>query len=315
MGAESMLGPDFFIVGAPKCGTTAMAAYLGQHPEIGMCPFKETHAFATDLTERMATRRNDGQISRRRFLRMFSDLQGEAIRGEASVWHLYSQAAPLEIRAFQPDARIIAMLRDPVEMLPSLHSQFVYVGIEPEEDFATALALDEERERNGAPRGFPPRSYRSAVRYAEQVRRYLDVFGPERVYVILYDDFRDDTLATYQRTCAFLGVDSGFVPDIEIINPNKRVRSRLMRRLVRRPPEWARPIFHRVTSEDQRRRTGKALTRWNTRYGQRDPLPGPLQSALAVETERQVRELDELLGLDVRGWLRRTPAQSGAGRA
>ena len=141
---------------------------------------------------------------------------------------------------FQPEARIIVMLRNPIEMLPSLHSQFVFVGIEPVEDFGTALALDEERERSGVPRGFPPRSYRSAVRYAEQVERYLDVFGRERVHVILYDDFRDDTLAAYRGVCEFLGVDPEFEPQVEVVNPNKEVRSRILRTLVKTPPEWAR---------------------------------------------------------------------------
>ena len=122
-------GPDFFIVGAPKCGTTAMADYLGQHPEIGMCPRKETHVFATDLSERMAMRRGQRPMSRERFLNLFADLQEERLRGEASVWHLYSASAAAEIAAFQPQARIIVMLRSPVEMLPSLHSQFVFVGI------------------------------------------------------------------------------------------------------------------------------------------------------------------------------------------
>ena len=297
------LGPDFFIVGAPKCGTTAMAAFLGQHPEIGMCPRKEIHLFATDLAERMKVR-PERPLSREGFIGLFADLQDEAIRGEASVWHLYSQAAPLEIKEFQPEARIIVMLRNPVDMLPSLHSQFVFIGLEPVEDFASALALDEERERSGvAPRGFPPRSYRSAVRYAEQVQRYLDAFGRERVHVILYDDFRDQTLSTYQATCAFLGVDDGFEPEFEVVNPNKQVRSRSLRTFVRKPPEWVRPLLHRITSEEQRRRTGLALMRLNTRFERRDRLSEELREALMPEAERQVRELEEL-GLDVSDWLR-----------
>ena len=180
-----------------------MAAYLGQHPEIGMCPRKETHVFATDLAERMAVRRGQQPLSRQRFLELFADLQGESLRGEASVWHLYSATAAAEIEAFQPNARIIVMLRNPVEMLPSLHSQFVFVGIEPVEDFEAALKLDAERERSGAPAGFPPSSYRSAVQYAEQLRRYFDVFGRDRVHVIVYDEFRDDTARRLSRDVSF----------------------------------------------------------------------------------------------------------------
>lgn len=296
-------GPEFFIVGAPKCGTTAMADYLGQHPEIGMCPRKETHVFATDLSERMAMRRGQRPMDRERFLELFAGLQGERLRGEASVWHLYSATAASEIAAFQPDAKIIVMLRSPVEMLPSLHSQFVFVGIEPEEDFAAALALDAERERTGPPPGFPPRSYRSAVRYAEQLRRYLDVFGRERVHVIVYDEFRDDTLGAYRETCRFLGVEPGFEPNLEIVNPNKRVRSRAMRRFVRKPPEWVRPLLHRITTEPMRRRTARAMIRWNTSFNKRAPLPPPVQAELEGEAAREARELDGLLGVDARRWI------------
>ncbi|HEX2388303.1 MAG TPA: sulfotransferase [Solirubrobacterales bacterium] len=296
-------GPDFFIVGAPKCGTTAMADYLGQHPEIGMCPRKETHVFATDLSERMAMRRGQRPMSRERFLDLFADLQEERLRGEASVWHLYSATAAAEIAAFQPQARIIVMLRSPVEMLPSLHSQFVFVGIEPEEDFGSALALDAERERSGPPAGFPPRSYRSAVRYGEQLRRYLDVFGRERIHVIVYDEFRDDTRGAYREACRFLEVDSSFEPNLEVVNPNKRVRSRTFRRFVRRPPEWVRPAIHRVTSEPMRRRAARAMIRWNTSVGGRAPLAQPVRAELESEAAREARELDELLGLDVSDWV------------
>lgn len=296
-------GPEFFIVGAPKCGTTAMADYLGQHPEIGMCPRKETHVFATDLSERMAMRRGQKPMSRERFIELFADLQGDRLRGEASVWHLYSTAAPAEIAAYEPRAKVIVMLRNPVEMLPSLHSQFVFVGIEPVEDFAAALELDAERERSGPPPGFPPRSYRSAIRYGEQLRRYLDVFGRERVHVIVYDDFRDDTLGAYHDTCRFLGVDSGFEPNIEVVNANKRVRSRTLRRFVRKPPEWVRPALHRVSTEGMRRRAARRMIRMNTSFDKRDALSPAVRAELEGEAAREAGELDELLGLDLARWV------------
>jgi hypothetical protein len=300
----SLKGPGFFIVGAPKCGTTAMADYLGQHPEIGMCPRKETHVFASDLSERMAMRRGQVPMDRERFLELFAGLQEDRLRGEASVWHLYSTVAAAEIAAFEPEAKVIVMLRSPVEMLPSLHSQFVFVGIEPVEDFEEAYRLDPERERSGAPPGFPPRSYRSAVRYGEQLRRYLDVFGRERLHVIVYDDFRDDTPGAYRETCRFLGVDPGFEPSIEVVNPNTRVRSRAMRRVIRRPPEWLRPALHRITSERARRGVARKMIRLNTSVSQRAPLSAEIQAELAEEAAREARELDELLGLDVGGWVR-----------
>jgi hypothetical protein len=311
--AERLRGPDFFIVGAPKCGTTAMADYLGQHPEVGMAASKEKHYFGSDLHPRLARRQDRRPRPRQKqdwfdqrwdeYLGLFAEVQDRKRLGEASVWYLYSSRAAREIKDFSSQADIIVMLRNPLEMLPSLHSQFVHVGIEPVEDFERALALDEERERSGTPRGFPPHSYRSAVRYADQVRRYLDVFGRDRVHVIIYDEFRDRTPDVYRATCEFLGVDPSYVPEIEVVNPNKRVRSRALRRFVWEPPETLRGVLHAVTSESTRVRVGTALKRWNTKFIARGAPPDHITESLRPLVAREVRELRELLGVDVAFWL------------
>ena len=297
-----LLGPDFFIIGAPKCGTTALNNYLAQHDEIGMCPRKETHFFATDLKERMALRRRLYSREPDDYLRLFEDLQDRRRRGEASVWYLYSAAAPRKIVDFCPEAQAIVMLRNPFEMLPSLHSQFVFVGIEPVEDFEAALALDPRRERSGAPQGFPPRSYRSAIRYSEQLARYVDVLGRDRVHAIVFERFQEDPLLAFQGTCRFLGVDSSIEPEISVINPNKEVRSRLVR-LARRPPESLRPLLHAVTPQQLRHRISRRLIKLNTRTTQREPVAAQTLESIRPEVERQVEELRELIGVDVSHWL------------
>jgi Sulfotransferase domain len=295
--------PDFFLVGAPKCGTTAMAEYLGQHPEIGMCEHKETQYFATDLYPRFGIRNGGPRRTEVDYLKLFEHVQDRRRLGEASVWYLYSSAAPHEIEAFSPEAEIIVMLRNPLEALPSLHSEFVFGGIEPVEDFARALALDEERERAGAPRGFPPRSYRSAARYSEQLGRYLEVFGRDRIHVIIYERFRQRTHDAYRATCEFLGVDGSFTPEIRVVNPNKRARSKGLRTLVLRPPESLRKVLHAATSQRLRRRTGEALVRWNTRFERREPLPDHVRESLRPLVAREIGELRALIGVDVSFWL------------
>src|SRR3989339_415720 len=136
-----MRKPDFFIVGAPKSGTTAMCTYLKQHPEIFMPEKKESHFFGTDLNSPRFIR--DKKI----YLSLFSKAKDERRVGESSVWYLYSKKAASEIKEFSPSASIIIMLRNPVDMLYSQHSQFLYNGNEDIACFEEALNAEQDRRR------------------------------------------------------------------------------------------------------------------------------------------------------------------------
>lgn len=125
--------PNFFIVGAPKCGTTAMHIYLRQHPEIFMPEKKESHFFGSDLNSQYFIR------DREKYLSLFSEAKDVKRIGEASVWYLYSKQAAYEIKEFSPSASIIIMLRNPVDMLYAQHSQFLYNGNENIASFEDAL--------------------------------------------------------------------------------------------------------------------------------------------------------------------------------
>jgi Sulfotransferase family len=260
----------------------------------------------------MAVRRGQGQRTLDEYLELFRPLQDRRRLGEASVWYLYSPDASREIVTAYPTAEIIVMVRNPIDMLASLHSEFVQREIEPVDDFTTALGLDEVREREGAPPGFPPDSYRAAVRYAEQIERYLDVFGRDRVHVILYEDLRDDALAVFRSTCVFIGVDPGFHPDLRIINPNRRTRSRWIQRLITRPPEPVRAVLHRVSSQRLRRATAIRLMKMNRRVAPREAVDDRVAEALRSDVAREVAALDALLGLDATRWLRANAAGQGS---
>jgi sulfotransferase family protein len=297
-------GPDFFIVGAPKCGTTALAEYLGQHPEIGMCPRKESHFFADDeLFARLQMHPDRQRKDRAEYLSWFEPIQDRRRLGEASVWYLSSRGSGERIKEFRPDGQVIAMVRNPVTAVPALHSEFVHMGIEPERDLERAFALDEVREREGAPAGFPPRSYRSAFRFAEQIAAYHEVFGRRNVHVVVFDDFKDDTGAAFRGACGFLGVDPAFRPELRIVNANKEARNRRIQELVKRPPEPLRRGVRLVTTEAARARFASRLSRLNTRNRPRDQVPAAVALGLLPEIERQVRELGELLSLELDQWV------------
>ena len=165
-----MRTPNLFIVGAPKCGTTSLDNYLRQHPDVFMSPKKEPHYFGSDLYAPRFIR--DWETYRV----LFSGATDEAVVGEASVWYLYSQNAAREIHSVCPNAKIIIMLRNPVDQMHSLHSQRLYSGLETIRDFEDALAAEADRKRG---QRIPPHAhpveglfYGDVASYAYQVERY-----------------------------------------------------------------------------------------------------------------------------------------------
>lgn len=137
-----MTRPNFFIVGAPKCGTTSLYEYLRSHPQVFMPEKKEPEHFSDDLDWRNVMLRHR-VADRDDYLSLFDPAPAHAAAvGEASTWYLFSEAAAGAIHDFNPEARIIIMLRDPVKMMYSLHGQFLKDCNEVIEDFAQAIAAE-----------------------------------------------------------------------------------------------------------------------------------------------------------------------------
>jgi hypothetical protein len=231
--------PDFFIVGHPKSGTTALWDMLKGHPQIYAPPNKEPYFLADELRPPAAMPRSFGHTPRtiEEYLSLFAPARPEQRTGEASAPYLWSRTAARRIAEMQPDARIIAILREPASFLHSLHLQFVQIYIEPETDFHKALALEQARR---AGRQLPenllwgPRGtlYSDYVRYVEQLRRYHDQFASEQVLVLVYDDYRNDNEATVRKVQRFLEVDDTQPVKVKESNPTVRVRSQRLHSVV-----------------------------------------------------------------------------------
>lgn len=289
--------PNFFIVGAPQCGTASMYLYLKQHPDVYVSVLEEPQFFGSDLT-RVPHGIRDEDV----YLELFEGANGRSRRGEASAWYLSSLQAPYEIRAFSPEAKILILLREPAQMAHSLHGLFFRTGNETLGDFREALAAEPERRAglripDGAyfPEGL---QYSEAACYAPKVERYMDVFGPENVHCVLFDDFVRDAAGEYRKTLEFLAID----PDVEVeLDPQRageRVRMMAVRQL-------------RQASHEVRRR----LRLGETKEHETPPPPplsddvaAPLRERLSVETRR----LGELIGRDLEPWIRGEPLTGAA---
>lgn len=301
--------PDFFIVGAPKCGTTAMQDYLSQHPEIFMPEMKEAHFFGSDLDAPVYLR------DEKKYLALFAKARDEKRVGEASVYYLYSKRAAGEIKAFAPDASIIVMLRNPVDMIYSLHSQRLYNGNEDIEDFQAALDAEEDRKKGlRLPKDrhlLAGLFYREVGKYTDQLQRYIDVFGRDKIKVIIFDEFKLQTPEVYRETCRFLGVDPEFNPVIRVINGNKGVRSVTYRNLIFRP-SLLRTVARRVIPDVPRRRLIRTLERVNLKYEPRRPMNPELRERLKAEFKPEVERLSKLLDRDLTYWSRSEKGAPGA---
>ncbi len=305
-----MRTPDFFIVGAAKSGTTSMYEYLRQHPDIYMPATKWINYFNTDLESPGNCRDRDEYLS------FFAGAGHEKRVGEASESYLYSKQAAHGIHAACPQADIIIMLRNPVDMLHSLHSQLLFSHVEDIEDFGEALAAETQR-KNGqqmpAAAHHPPQwlFYRETARLAEQVQRYLETFGPDHVHFIVFEDFATDPHGTYRDTLQFLNVDPKFAVDFKVYNANTTVRSRGLDRMIREPPM---PVKRLVTallpSPTLRKRVTQRLSVLNVKRTPRAALAVELRAQLQQEFQPEVERLGRIIGRDLSRWSKALPPGS-----
>lgn len=207
--------PTFLILGAAKCGTTSLFEYLGQHPDVFVPDKKEPHFFALQGTTPAFTGPGDERFNRRavttraEYEALF-DGATEPARGEASPSSLYFPNAAERIHALLPDARLIVILRDPIQRALSAYLHHLKEDREPAPDFPTAIEQEEAREEAGwhyfwryVDKGF----------YHRQLSRYTERFSREQLCVCLLRDLKSDPVATVQRVYRFIGVDDAFVPE------------------------------------------------------------------------------------------------------
>lgn len=213
--------PSFLIIGAAKSGTTSLAAYLGQHPEVFIPRSKEPNYFAL-AGEPLALEGpapphvlrhaiyNWSRTGWEDYVALFDSVTDERAVGEASVRYLYFPRAPERISEVLPEVRLVTILREPVERLYSHYTMNRQILLEPL-DLRAAIEAEDGRVALGW--GWDWHYVRCGL-YARQLRRYYERFDPAQIAVFLYDDFRRDPLGTYAAVCRHIGVRDDFVPDM-----------------------------------------------------------------------------------------------------
>jgi hypothetical protein len=311
--------PNFFLVGAGKGGTTSFYHYLDQHPDIFMSPIKEPSYFASELRpenfvpefrralqrELEATRKYlKGPMTEKRFGGpvvdwddyglLFRNARTQTAIGEASVSYLWSKTAARNIAARIPDARIMMILRNPVERAFSQYHHAVTGGW-LRTSFHDQLQISL---RTGSESFDVLNPHLAYGLYYEQVRRYLDLFPAEKVKIFLYDDYRDHPRRVLAETFQFLGVDPNEPLDLTKRSLEPRVpRSLLAARLLKGSGLWqplasAAPDFFKPAMKRAMLRPRASL------------IMEPRDQQTLLEYYREdVGKLADLLGRDLNRWL------------
>ena len=201
----ALLKPNFFIIGAPKCGTTSLHNYLKSHSQITMSNPKEPHYFSKDI-------KNGGIRNIEKYADCFSHGKRNAIAiGESSTLYLYSRVAVQNIYNYNRDVKFITMIRNPIEIARSFHQVALKVFGEIETDFQKAWFLEKNRKSGmNIPVGcIDPKLilYGNIAKLGQQVKRLLSKISSDKIHFVLYDDFKSSTESEYIKILNFLNVD------------------------------------------------------------------------------------------------------------
>jgi hypothetical protein len=301
-----MKRPNFFIIGAPKCGTSTLINELRWHPEIFVPLAFEPQYFCTDFLTP-----DNGGLSTETYLNLFKDANDSHLAvGEKSVIYMYSDNAIDNILEFEPNARIIVMLRNPIDLVYSWHSQLHYSFIEDVDDFETAWSLQASRlrgEKIGKYCILPiSLQYREIGSLGKYMQRLYAKIPRDRVQLIFMEDFHKDTDRVYAETLDFLGVPFAPRPDKRKLNANKRHRYRALGEvLVHGSQSPLRRPFDRFTRLPGIRNIPIRywLSEWNKVEYKRPPLSAEMRQQLIDEFSDDVHLLSELTGRNLEHWL------------
>ncbi len=295
-----MKKPNFFIIGAPKCGTTSLAAWLAEHPNIYMSPVKEPHFYNADL--------GNAKITRHEYELLFTIATNDhkAI-GEASTSYLFSRVAVPSIEKELPNSRYIVMVRNPVDMAYSCHEQLFFLGYENIKDFAEAWRLSEERAKGCAvsPWCHEPKllDYKSVCCLGGHLERLFHSVPRERVLVLVLDDVKANPRREYLKVLDFLDVSDDGRLGFPVKNTAKERHWLWLQKAVQGVGKTSATVKEWL-GIPRTKGTGflQAINRKNTKYRRRTPLSNDLRRELIHYFEQDIRLLSHLLDRDLSMW-------------
>lgn len=305
--ADATARPNLFLVGAPKCGTSALAHYLSEHPAVFFSDPKEPFFFASDYPE---LKRQHFLTDEASYLRLFAgaDPAQHRVIAEGSTNALASHRALDAMLDFAPQGRFIAMLRNPVDVAHAFHMEQVFARNETEPDFETAWRLQEARR---AGRHIPDSCravqfllYSDVATLGEQIQRFVTKIPEKQRLILLQEDMAHDTRIVYCRVLRFLGLPDDGQEHFARVNTAHRHRYEWLSDLVLSPPKSLQPAVWAFRNYARRRkpRVIEAAKSYLKLEQKRSPLRPEFRQELTEHFRPQVEQLETLLGCSLSHW-------------
>lgn len=294
--------PNFFIIGAPRAGTTALSEYLRFHPNVFLSDPKEPQYFATDFPKRLIWREKD-------YLKLFGcvDPKKHLAVGEASAIYLFSSNAVLNILRFNPSARLIAMIRNPVDLVISLHGFLVLRGVETITNFWEAWEAENKRKAGSTPYGpHNPQMYWYSEwgRLGRQLQRLLSIVPHNQLKIILFDDFISDTRKVYLDVLSFLGLPDDGRDSFPVVNERRRPKYYFLQRVFGILETWWLPMKVYITGGRGLGIGRKILSIISAPILRGDgEVPTEVRNYLIDFYREEIYLLEDLLNRDLKHWV------------
>jgi hypothetical protein len=280
-----MRPPDFFLVGAPKCGTTALYAMLGAHPGIFVSKVKEPDFFASDIRAAVPALAGRALDDWTEYLELFSHAKAHQKAGEGSVSYLASRVAAAAIRQRCPGAHIMMVLRDPADRLFS-HYAAATAARSTRLSFPEWFTAETNREASDS----APIGPIAAGRYGAHLQKYFSVFPRSHIHITWYEDFVADAAAAVRAIFQFLEVDPGITVPVTVRLNETRV------------PRWPRIGGLGAVARVLPTPVAGRLRRWLTVPSSAQPAPTDRTRVIQLY-ENDLRLLGQLTNRDLSRWM------------
>ncbi|MBD3209143.1 sulfotransferase domain-containing protein [Candidatus Woesearchaeota archaeon] len=296
--------PSVFLVGAPKSGSTAMYEFLKQHPDIFMAEPKEIGFFCTDRireSDRFHSKKKHFPYrTQSKYLSLFRDWKDEKVAGEGTTAYLHSKEAAQNIHNFNPNAKIIIMIREPVDYIHSLYHQFKGGKVETE-SFERSLEKEKSWKKGEQ---LPPKIafpaqlfYTELATFSTSIQRYFRTFGRSQVKVILFDEFNRDNRKTFSEVTKFIGVDNTFTPAFKKINYRHKIQYRPLKNIAEHPLVWK--FWKAVLPQKAYKAIKRKLYKFIKIPVKHQKIKPSLKERLMKKFKPEVKRLSELLDRDL----------------